>query len=175
VLRFTPALAESLVELLRSARPHVAEALVAADAAELTLDHLEESACRIGIAVGAGAPPRLRGGRVDVELRRGEQDYTVSIALTDPADAARRSVELTDVALMLGGRGEVFFAQRRGSESRPWVKLAYDAAQAAAEVQLFTAAFAEHLSGAARALLPGQLSVGTLRIASETADEVAPS
>jgi hypothetical protein len=175
VLRFTPTLAQNLLEWLHSARPDAAEALAAVHAAELRLDHLEDSACRIGVAIGAGAPTRWQGGRAGIELRRVEHDYALSITWTDTADAAPRSIELTGVALMLGGRGEVFFAQRRGSDNRMWLKLIYDASQPAAEVQLFTAAFGERLSGAMRALLPGQLSVGTLRGASAAVEITEPS
>ena len=166
VLRFAPAIGESLPKMLQSARPAAADALAATQAAQVAVDQLDESACRVLVTVGDDAPARWRGVRFEVELRRSAQEaYALRIVWTDPADAARRSIERDGVVPMLGGHSDVFFAQRSGSENRVWLKLTYDATQTAAEVRLFPAAFAERVSMAMRALLPGQLAVGTLRVA----------
>jgi len=165
VLQFTPALAESLLGALRSARPNAAEALAAAQAARLTVDHLDDDACRICAIVDADAPPRWCGARIDLQLRRdGDQTYALQLAWIAPEGGERR-IECAGVAPMLGGGGEVFFAQRSGSESRVWLKLSYSTT-GAAEVRVLTAPFVERAPATMRVLLPGLMPVGALRIVS---------
>jgi len=167
VLRFAPALGERLLAMLEGVQPDAAEALAAVQAARLTLEHLGEHACRALLTVGDEAPARWRGVRFEIDLRRsGEDGCALRIAWTDPADATRRSIERDGVTAMLGGRSDVFFAERSGPGNRMWLKLTYDAAQTAAEIRLFSDAFAARAPAVVRALLPGQLIVGALRVAS---------
>lgn len=149
VVRFTPAVNATLLEMLQSARPQVGEMVAAAQAARITIESLEDNACRIRVA------------QFDLDLAPANADgYTLRVAWADPATGAQRTVQLDGIAPMLGGRGDVFFAQRSGGENRLWLKLSYESGGAA--LYAFPAAFAERLPAAVRALLPAQLALGTL-------------
>jgi hypothetical protein len=147
LLRFTPAIKETLLEILQSARPQVAQVLAAARAARITIESLEDSACRMRIA------------QFHLELiPAAAEDYTLLVAWADPATDSQRNLRLEGIAPMLGGSGDVFFAQRSGGQNRFLLKLSYDAGGAA--LYAFPGAFAERLPAALRVLLPTQLGLG---------------
>jgi hypothetical protein len=151
VLRFTPQVNATLLEALQSARPHAAEILAAARAARITVEALGEAACRVRIA------------QFELELTAAGDDYKLRVAWTDAATGSPRALQHDGIAPMLGGKGDVFFAQRLRGENRFWLKLVYAADGAA--LYAFPSAFSERLPAALRALLPSQLALGRLESA----------
>ena len=152
VLRFAPAINEALLEGLQSVRPQAAEILATAGSARIAIESLDEAACRIRI------------GQFQIELAPAAGgDYTLRVAWTDPATGSPRTLQHEGIAPMLGGKGDVFFAQRLRGENRFWLKLVYAADGAA--LYAFPSAFSERLPAALRALLPSQLALGRLESA----------
>jgi hypothetical protein len=149
VLRFTPTINGALLEALQAARPQAAEILATARSARIAIESLDEGACRI----------RVAQFQIDLASAPGG-DYTLRIAWTDPATGSARTLQHDGIAPMLGGKGDVFFARRRHGESRPLLKLVYEADGAV--LYAFPAAFVERLPAAVRALLPAQLALGRL-------------
>ena len=151
VLRFTPALEGNLLDALQTMQPRTGALLGAAQAARVTLESLDERACRIRVA------------QFDLELVADlAEGYALRVAWTDPADGSRRTFQLEGIAAMLGGRNDVFFAQRSGGGKRFWLKLSYETG--GARLYAFPAAFAERIPAGLRAFLPSQLVLGTLNI-----------
>lgn len=151
VLRFTPAIRGQLLAALQAAGPQVGRLLATAQAVRLTLESLDDASCR------------LRAPELQVELAATDAEfYRLRVAWFD-ADGAPRSLEVDRVAPMLGGRTDVYFAQRSGGENRFWLKLSYGAGGAG--LHTFPPSFAERVPAALRALLPSQLALGTLSAA----------
>ena len=149
VLRFIPAINEKLLEALQSARPQAAEVLAAARAARITIESLGDSVCRIRVA------------HFDLELAAdAAEGYALQVAWVDPATGTPKNVRLEGIAPMLGGRSDVFFAQRSDGQNRFLLKLSYGAD--GAELHAFPPAFAGRVPAALRAFLPSQLSLGRL-------------
>lgn len=152
VLRFTPTINAKLLDAVQSARPQIAELLALARSARITVESLGESACRI------------RAAHFDLELAAGPvQDYALQIAWADPATGAPKSFRLEGIATMLGGKSDVFFAQRADGQNRFLLKLSYGA-DGAAELHAFPPAFAERVPAVLRPFLPSQLLLGKLSV-----------
>ena len=152
VLRFAPAINQALLEALQSVRPQAAEILATARSARIAIESLDEAACRIRVAQFQLDLAPAAGG-----------DYTLNIAWTDPATGSPHALQHEGIAPMLGGKGDVFFAQRRRGENRFWLKLVYEAD--GATLYAFPSAFSERLPAAVRAVLPSQLALGRLESA----------
>jgi hypothetical protein len=152
VLRFTPSINGKLLEAVQSARPQVAELLAAAQAARITVESLDERACGLRVA------------HFELELVADlAEGYALRLAWTDPGSSTRRNLQIEGIAAMLGGRSDVFFAQRADGANRFLLKLTYEAA--GARVFVFPGAFPERIPSALRALLPSQLALGILSAA----------
>ena len=149
VLRFTPTINGALLEALQTIQPRAAAILDAARAARITIESLGDDACCLRVAQYAVT---LAAAAADV--------YTLRVAWADSASGSQRSAQLEGVAPMLGGKGDVFFAQRLRGENRFWLKLVYEADGAA--LYAFPAAFSERLPAVVRAVLPSQLALGRL-------------